>query len=70
MWEITHPPDQALIVQVIEEGRQQQSGRLQTGVEMPREFLCRLIALICGDLAEHKIHIARLHRRCSWSRQL
>jgi hypothetical protein len=51
------PTRQALVVQVVEEGCQELSGRHQAGVKVPGQFLDRVVALVCGDLAEHKVDI-------------
>jgi uncharacterized BrkB/YihY/UPF0761 family membrane protein len=57
--------DQPLITSFVEEGRQELSGRRQPGVEVPRQFLGRIVALVCGDLAEHKVDIFCSHSRAT-----
>lgn len=51
------PTRQALVVQVVAEGCQELSGRRQAGVKVRGEFPDRVLALVRGDLAEHKVDI-------------
>jgi hypothetical protein len=55
------PSSQALVVEVVEEGGQELSGRRQPGVEIPCQLVCRVVALVRGDLAQHKVKVVCSH---------
>jgi hypothetical protein len=65
------PSSQALVVEVIEEGGQQLSGRHQPGVEISGQLVRCVVALLRGDLAQDKVKVVGSHLAGgSWSRRL
>jgi len=60
------PSGQALVVQVVQERRQQLLCGRQPSIEISPELVGHLLAIRPGDLGEYLVEIARPHLAHSW----